>query len=107
MSVFVFVQCDKFTTARVPECPEPSIELKLEGDRIEPADIEKILAEHGWGSAAGKHYCPRHHPTEAGIPFEPPVPDGAYHPIANSGWEARASMGTRWLEVRPIRQEAA
>jgi hypothetical protein len=104
--IHVAIICAKRTSFSAPDCPESQILWDLKEPELAPGDVRKVLAEHGWVEDAGEYYCPRHRPEDAGIMWDPPFPDGAYHPVANSGWEARAMIGSQRLELRPIRGEA-
>lgn len=47
----------------------------------------KQLAEHGWTTVGGEHYCPRHNPSDAGALLE--IAPFVYVPVGDSGWEIR------------------
>lgn len=42
--------------------PKPDVPL----EQI-PAWIDATVAEHGWTTVDGKHFCPRHNPADIGV----------------------------------------
>lgn len=104
----VAIVCAKRTSFQQPDCPDNGqILWDLPDPDLDHHALLKVLGEHGWVEEDGEYYCPRHWPADAGIMWDPPMADGEYHPIANTGWEARSLLASHRLEIRPIRSEGA
>lgn len=56
----VTVTCERAAHALAGACPT------LTPDDPSPETVEVALAEAGWSTRDGKHYCPRHDPDETG-----------------------------------------